>query len=116
MVTIRRDQVVFGGQGFSFTKARLQARDAFEKVREATVFMVRGVKLLGSDVDNAARLFGKAAMGKSHAMWLACQMPDAMFCVSVGTNLLLRHEARWSLAVWKLRVQARSCVYMTQAL
>jgi len=57
------DQVVFGGQGFSLTKARLQAREAWDKVREAVTFMARGVKLLGSDVGNAGRLFGKAAMG-----------------------------------------------------
>lgn len=61
----RSDQVVFGGQGFSLTRAQLQLAEAWGKVGEGVTFMVRGIKLLGSDVGNSGRLFWKAAMGES---------------------------------------------------
>ncbi|KAL6761963.1 hypothetical protein V8C86DRAFT_2526853 [Haematococcus lacustris] len=57
------DQVVYGGQGLSLTKARLQVKEGLDKVREAVDFMTRGLRLLGSDIASAARLFGKAASG-----------------------------------------------------
>jgi hypothetical protein len=41
-----------------------QVREALDKVKDAINFMTRGLKLLGSDISTAARLFGKAAMGK----------------------------------------------------
>ncbi|GIL51245.1 hypothetical protein Vafri_7097 [Volvox africanus] len=59
------DQVVFGGQGFSLTKARLQIRESLDKVREAVTFLSRGFKLLGSDMATGARLFLKAALGNT---------------------------------------------------
>ncbi|GLI62003.1 hypothetical protein VaNZ11_004577 [Volvox africanus] len=59
------DQVVFGGQGFSLTKARLQVRESLDKVREAITFLTRGFKLLGSDIATGARLFLKAALGNT---------------------------------------------------
>lgn len=40
-----------------------QAREAFGKVGEGVGFLSRGVRLLGSDVGNAGRLFSKAALG-----------------------------------------------------
>jgi len=57
------DQVVFGGPGFSVTRLQLQGADALDKVREAVDFMVCGVRLLGSDLNNAGRLFMRAALG-----------------------------------------------------
>ncbi|KAG2426867.1 hypothetical protein HYH02_014720 [Chlamydomonas schloesseri] len=57
------DQTVFGGQGFSLTKARLQLRESLDKVKEAVNFLTRGFKLLGSDVGTGVRLFVKAALG-----------------------------------------------------
>ncbi|GIL75359.1 hypothetical protein Vretimale_8033, partial [Volvox reticuliferus] len=59
------DQVVFGGQGFSLTKARLQIRESLDKVREAVTFLSRGFKLLGSDIATGVRLFLKAALGNT---------------------------------------------------
>ncbi|KAG1670756.1 hypothetical protein FOA52_013983 [Chlamydomonas sp. UWO 241] len=59
------DQVVFGGQGFSVTRLQLQGADALSKVREAIDFMVCGVRLLGSDIANAGRLFTRAAQGRT---------------------------------------------------
>ncbi|KAG2422678.1 hypothetical protein HXX76_015842 [Chlamydomonas incerta] len=57
------DQTVFGGQGFSLTKARLQLRESLDKVKEAVNFLTRGFKLLGGDVGTGVRLFLKAALG-----------------------------------------------------
>mmetsp|Transcript_3050 Transcript_3050/g.8024 ORF Transcript_3050/g.8024 Transcript_3050/m.8024 type:complete len:678 (-) Transcript_3050:373-2406(-) len=57
------DQVVFGGQGWSMTKTRLQLQEALEAVLEAVTFMVRGLKLLTSDVTNSGRRFWRAATG-----------------------------------------------------
>jgi hypothetical protein len=57
------DQVVFGGSGFSTTRLQLQMKESVDKVLEAINFLLRGVRLLGSDVSNAGRLFGKAALG-----------------------------------------------------
>ncbi|GFR42922.1 hypothetical protein Agub_g3923, partial [Astrephomene gubernaculifera] len=59
------DQAVFGGQGLSLTRARLQLSESADKVVEAVTFASRGVKLLGSDVGTAARLFLKAALGNT---------------------------------------------------
>ncbi|GBF97790.1 hypothetical protein Rsub_10215 [Raphidocelis subcapitata] len=57
------DVQVFGANPFSITKLRLQARDSAGKVAEGVGFLTRGVRLLGSDVGNAGRLFSKAALG-----------------------------------------------------
>jgi hypothetical protein len=59
-----RDQVVYGGSGFSLTKVRLQIQESLDKVREAIEFMVRGVRLLGADINNSARIFTRAALGE----------------------------------------------------
>ncbi len=59
-----RDQTVFGGQGLSVTGLQLQTRDSLAKVREAVDFLIRGVRLLGSDVSNSGRLFTRAALGE----------------------------------------------------
>lgn len=56
---------MFGGSGFSLTKAQLQAEESKGKVLEAINFLVRGVRLLGSDAQNSVRLVTKAALGKS---------------------------------------------------
>ncbi|GAX73890.1 hypothetical protein CEUSTIGMA_g1340.t1 [Chlamydomonas eustigma] len=57
------DQMVYGGSGFSLTKMRLQVQDSLDKVQEAIEFMVRGVRLLGADINNSARVFTRAALG-----------------------------------------------------
>lgn len=58
------DEMVFGNQGVSLTKLQLQSQEALGKVREAIDFLVRGVRLLGSDVANSGRLFTRAALGE----------------------------------------------------
>ncbi|GFH21465.1 uncharacterized protein HaLaN_18775, partial [Haematococcus lacustris] len=40
-----------------------EVKEGLDKVREAVDFMTRGLRLLGSDIASAARLFGKAASG-----------------------------------------------------
>jgi hypothetical protein len=57
------DQQVFGGSGFSVTRLQLQLKESVDKLLEAVNFLLRGVRLLGSDVSNAGRLFWKAALG-----------------------------------------------------
>ncbi len=42
---------------------RPQAAEGAGKVSEGVAFLLRGVRLLGSDLRNAARLFTKAALG-----------------------------------------------------
>ncbi len=41
-----------------------QVREALDKLNEAVTFIVRGFKLLGSDIALSARLFGRAAVGE----------------------------------------------------
>ncbi|KAG2485057.1 hypothetical protein HYH03_016155 [Edaphochlamys debaryana] len=59
------DQTVFGGQGFSITKARLQLKESMETVKEAINFLARGFKLLGSDMGGSTKMIVKAALGNS---------------------------------------------------
>lgn len=60
-----RDQAVYGGSGFSLTRLQLQVQESLDKVREAIEFLVRGVRLLGSDVANSTRVFTRAALGQA---------------------------------------------------
>lgn len=57
------DAEVFGSSGFSLTRVRLQIMESIEKLQEAVNFLLRGVRLLGSDVANTGRLFSRAALG-----------------------------------------------------
>eukprot|EP00877_Chromochloris_zofingiensis_P001136 jgi/Chrzof1/11022/Cz05g20210.t1 len=57
------DTVVFGSNPFSPTKLKLQAKESIGKVGEGINFLLRGLRLLGSDTSNAGRLFTKAALG-----------------------------------------------------
>ena len=64
------DQVVYGGSGFSMARLQLQVQESLEKVREAIEFLVRGVRLLGSDVANSTRVFTRAALGEQFILFL----------------------------------------------
>lgn len=55
--------MVFGGQGITWMKVRLQIREAVDKVSEGVGFFTRGIRLLGSDCNNCGRLFYRAALG-----------------------------------------------------
>uniref|UniRef100_A0A383VBJ9 Letm1 RBD domain-containing protein n=1 Tax=Tetradesmus obliquus TaxID=3088 RepID=A0A383VBJ9_TETOB len=57
------DAEVFGSNPLSPTRLKLQARESQLKVFEGLNFLLRGMRLLGSDVGNAGRLFTKAALG-----------------------------------------------------
>lgn len=54
---------MFGSNPFSPTKLKLQAKESIGKVGEGINFLLRGLRLLGSDTSNAGRLFTKAALG-----------------------------------------------------
>ena len=57
------DDVVFGSPGFSLNKIQLQTRQAINTIKEGILFGGRGVRLLGSDVGAAGRLFWRALLG-----------------------------------------------------
>eukprot|EP00798_Chlamydomonas_sp_ICE-L_P020032 gene20032-26750_t len=57
------DQIVFGGPGITLTKLQIQKNESIGKVKEAVNFMVLGVRILGSDISNASRVFMRAALG-----------------------------------------------------
>lgn len=57
------DEAVFGGSGLSLNKVQLQVKNSIMKVMEAINFGARGVKLLGSDVGAASRIFLRALAG-----------------------------------------------------
>lgn len=56
------DQSVFGGSGLSVRKAQMAVKDATTKLREGADFFAVGIKLLGSDVGYAGKLFARAAL------------------------------------------------------
>ena len=60
---LHREGLVFGGQGITWMKVRLQIREAVDKVSEGVQFFTRGIRLLGSDCNNCGRLFYRAALG-----------------------------------------------------
>jgi len=55
--------VVFGDSRLTWRKATLQAEKAVETIQEGVNFLVRGVRLMGTDLLYASRLFSKAALG-----------------------------------------------------
>lgn len=57
------DDIVFGSSGFSLNKLQFQTRQAINTVKEGVLFGSRGVRLLGSDVAAAGRLFWRALLG-----------------------------------------------------
>ncbi|CAG9466074.1 unnamed protein product [Pedinophyceae sp. YPF-701] len=59
------DAAVFGGQGISVTKIKLKVEESTGKVAEGGLFLLRGVRMLGSDVGSAGKLFARAATGTS---------------------------------------------------
>ena len=60
-----RDVAVFGGPGWSWVRARGAVQDAAGKVQDGVQFFGRGMRLLGSDLAAAGRLFVRAVAGAS---------------------------------------------------
>ena len=57
------DGLVFGGGGFSMRRARMAVSESFAKITEGVVFLVTGLRMLGSDVKSSAMIFLRAAQG-----------------------------------------------------
>ncbi len=60
----------------SLFKLQLQLKEAVRKLQEGVEFGTRGVRLMGSDVAGAARMFWRAALG-------TC---NSVVCNGVGTD------------------------------
>lgn len=60
---VYRDGQVFASSGMSLYKLQLQVKEAIRKLQEGVEFGTRGVRLMGSDVGGAARMFWRAALG-----------------------------------------------------
>lgn len=61
---IRDEAVLRDTPGVSWRKARIQVVEGLGKVKEGMLFFVRGIRLLGSDLGAAVRLFLRAAIGE----------------------------------------------------
>lgn len=57
-------EMVLGVSGLGMRKVELQLKDARGKVFEGGEFLVRGVRLFGSDITNSTQLFYRAALGE----------------------------------------------------
>ena len=89
---------MFGGQGMSWLKIRLQIRETAHKVREATQFFSRGLRLMGSDLGNCGRLFVKAGSGG-----LSCRPTDqgAPAACARKTSCCAGSAAGLSFSTWQ---------------
>ena len=78
----RRDAQVFAGTGWTLVRARATVGEGVGKIREGVGFFSRGVRLLGSDVSSAGRLFYRAGAGAS----LKPREVRAVACPCTGTH------------------------------
>ena len=65
VLAARRDARVFAGTGWTLVRAQATMGEGAGKIREGIGFFTRGVRLLGSDVSSAGRLFYRAGAGAS---------------------------------------------------
>lgn len=56
--------MVFYGSGWTVVKVQAAIAESFGKVKEGVMFFSRGIRLLGSDISSAGRLFSRAVLGK----------------------------------------------------
>ncbi|BDA41254.1 probable mitochondrial proton/calcium exchanger protein at C-terminar half [Coccomyxa sp. Obi] len=59
------DAEVFAGAGWTWMRTQAAVSDGVAKVRDGALFFTRGVRLLGSDISSAGRLFYRAGAGAS---------------------------------------------------
>ena len=59
--------MVFSGSGWTVVKVQAALADSWEKLKEGFMFFSRGIRLLGSDISSAGRLFSRAVIGISPA-------------------------------------------------
>jgi len=55
--------MVFSGSGWTIVKVQAAVADSLDKVKEGVMFFSRGIRLLGSDISSAGRLFTRAVIG-----------------------------------------------------
>ena len=55
---------MFKGAGWTWVRLRGSVREAGSKVAEGAAFFWRGLRLMGTDLNNAGRLFSRAALGE----------------------------------------------------
>ena len=60
-----REAMVFSGSGWTVVKLQAAVADSWGKVKEGVGFFTRGIRLLGSDISSAGRLFSRAVLGES---------------------------------------------------
>ena len=60
-----REAIVFSGSGWTVVKVQAALADSLGKVKEGIMFFSRGIRLLGSDLSSAGRLFSRAVLGGS---------------------------------------------------
>ena len=58
-----REAIVFSGSGWTLVKVQAVYAEGVDKVKEGALFFSRGVRLLGSDISSAGRLFSRAVLG-----------------------------------------------------
>ena len=57
--------MVFSGSGWTVVKLQAALTDSLGKVKEGVMFFSRGIRLLGSDMTSAGRLFSRAVLGEA---------------------------------------------------
>lgn len=55
--------MVFSGSGWTVVKVQAALAESLGKVKEGIMFFSRGIRLLGSDISSAGRLFSRAVLG-----------------------------------------------------
>jgi len=88
---------VFGGTGWTLVRARATVDEGVGKIREGFGFFTRGVRLLGSDVSSAGRLFYRAGAGaslKPREVQALCGIRSHPPCMAKGLQCIL-YDASW---------------------
>jgi len=106
------DQDVFGGSALSLRRAQLNLKSSLQKFREAFQFFVLGMRMLGTDIAYAGRLFGRAVLGNTlkprevsvRRLPRPAATGSALACCAVLTRLLLPRPA----LVLRMRCSART--------
>ena len=55
---------MFSGSGWTVVKVQAALAESLGKVKEGVMFFSRGIRLLGSDMSSAGRLFSRAVLGR----------------------------------------------------
>ena len=81
--------MVFSGSGWTVVKLQAAVAESWGKVKEGVGFFTRGIRLLGSDMSSAGRLFSRAVLGKVHR---SSSSPTARLAVGPSATYGLLHN------------------------